>query len=78
MNAQEWRSLFVGMYEQYLQTLSASHRQLLGYFTLQDLAFKVVGVEECRLRFLVMLLTDAMQRPLFLQIKEARESVLAG
>ena len=78
MNAQEWRSLFVGMYEQYLQTLSASHRQLLGYFTLQDLAFKVVGVGSVGTRCLVMLLTDAMQRPLFLQIKEGRESVLAG
>lgn len=78
MNAQEWRSLFVGMYEQYLQTLSASHRQLLGYFTLQDLAFKVVGVGSVGTRCLVMLLTDAMQAPLFLQIKEARESVLAG
>ncbi|MGL4204595.1 MAG: DUF2252 domain-containing protein [Aeromonadaceae bacterium] len=78
MTAQEWRSLFTGLYGQYLQTLSASHRQLLSYFTLQDLAFKVVGVGSVGTRCLVMLLTDAMHRPLFLQIKEARQSVLAN
>ncbi len=78
MSSQEWRSLFSGVYQHYLQTISASHRQLLSYFTLQDLAFKVVGVGSVGTRCLVMLLTDAMQRPLFLQIKEARESVLAG
>jgi uncharacterized protein (DUF2252 family) len=44
---------------------------------MQDLAFKVVGVGSVGLRSLVLLLTDAHEQPLFLQIKEARKSVLA-
>lgn len=41
-----------------------------------DCAFKVVGVGSVGTRCLVMLLQDNFDQPLFLQLKEARPSVL--
>lgn len=72
------RTDFVEKYfEGYLKTLSTSHKQLLGYFTMQDAAFKVVGVGSVGTRCLVLLMIDAQNQPLFLQIKQAERSVLA-
>ncbi len=65
------------LYGEYLATISISHRQLLERFSMQDLACKVVGVGSVGTRCLVLLLTDEQDKPLFLQIKEARPSVLA-
>ncbi|MDY7559762.1 DUF2252 domain-containing protein [Pseudomonas sp. 10B1] len=62
----------------YRLTLQADRRALLARFEVQDMAFKVVGVGSVGTRCLVALLTDDQQRPLFLQIKEARASVLSG
>lgn len=72
-----WRTLSDTLLQAYLPNLSHSHRQLLSYFRLQDLAFKVVGVGSVGTRCLVLLMTDAQDQPLFLQIKEAVPSVLA-
>jgi hypothetical protein len=64
-------------FRKYLETLSPSHRHLLGNFRMQDLAFKVVGVGSVGTRCLALLMTDVQDQPLFLQIKQAVKSVLA-
>lgn len=63
--------------KKYLATLTTSQRQLFSYFTPQDLAFKVVGVGSVGTRCMVLLMTDAQDQPLFLQVKQAVPSVLA-
>jgi uncharacterized protein (DUF2252 family) len=72
-----WKKLIHSMYDGYLKTLSDDRRELLSHFTLQDLVFKVVGVGSVGTRCLVLLATDARGKPLFLQAKEARRSVVA-
>lgn len=72
-----WRALAEKLFETYLVSLSPSHRQLLAHFTMQDLVFKVVGVGSVGTRCLALLMTDAQDQPLFLQIKQANRSVLA-
>jgi uncharacterized protein (DUF2252 family) len=66
-----------GVYADYRQTLPPDRRELLDQFTIQDLAFKVAGVGGVGARCLVLLAADAAGRPLFLQLKEARPSVVA-
>ncbi|MEM5384958.1 DUF2252 domain-containing protein [Paraburkholderia phymatum] len=73
----DWRKLIHGMYENYLKTLSDDRRELLGNFALHDLVFKVVGVGSVGTRCLVLLTGDPHGKPLFLQVKEARRSVIA-
>ncbi|KAF0814146.1 hypothetical protein IGB42_01043 [Andreprevotia sp. IGB-42] len=65
------------LYKDYLGTLSGSHRQLLGHFERHDMAFKVVGVGSVGTRCLIALMVDPQGKPLFLQFKESRRSVLA-
>ncbi|CAG4920104.1 DUF2252 domain-containing protein [Paraburkholderia gardini] len=72
----DWRPLVGGMYEDYLKTLAHDRRNLLRHFEPQDLVFKVVGVGSVGTRCLVMLNTDHLDKPLFLQIKEASQSVI--
>ncbi|XYI43789.1 DUF2252 domain-containing protein [Cupriavidus necator] len=64
-------------YQDYLSTLAADRRRLLGHFTRHDLAFKVAGVGSVGKRCLVQLLVDQHDKPLFLQVKEATRSVVA-
>src|SRR6201996_1666424 len=71
----DWRKLIGPMYGEYLKTLTHDRRELLSHFTAQDLVFKVGGVGSVGTRCLVLLSTDHMGKPLFLQIKEARQSV---
>jgi uncharacterized protein (DUF2252 family) len=63
---------------QYLETLQADRREVLRRYYFGDFARKVVGVgsvgTEC---FVLLLLGDRDDEPLFLQLKEAQESVLA-
>jgi len=61
---------------QYLDTLAPDRRTLLSKFAIHDMAFKVVGVGSVGTFCLVILLIDSWGKPLFLQIKEARESVV--
>jgi uncharacterized protein (DUF2252 family) len=72
-----WRKLLERMWAEYLKTLSHDRRELMSHFTAQDLVFKVVGVGSVGTRCLVLLSVDHMGKPLFLQIKEARQSVIA-
>ena len=61
----------------YLQTLEADRRELLRHYYFGDFARKVVGVGSVGTEAFVLLLGDRPDEPLFLQLKEAQESVLA-
>lgn len=64
--------------DDYLATLTTQWRRLLGSYTLVDIAHKVVGVGSVGLRAYVALLEASVpQDVLFLQLKQARRSVVA-
>ncbi|WP_250515751.1 DUF2252 domain-containing protein [Caballeronia sp. INDeC2] len=69
--------IFGALMQKYVATLTPERARLLSQFTLQDVAFKVVGVGSVGTRCLVLLLTDHHDKPLFLQMKEASTSVVA-
>jgi uncharacterized protein (DUF2252 family) len=73
----DWHKLIRDMYDGYRKTLNDDRRELLDHFTLHDLVFKVVGVGSVGTRCLVLLTADPHGKPLFLQAKEARRSVIA-
>jgi uncharacterized protein (DUF2252 family) len=60
----------------YRQTMQEDRRLLLDRFELRDIAVKVVGIGSVGTWCGVMLLLANEQDPLFLQVKEARASVL--
>jgi uncharacterized protein (DUF2252 family) len=66
----------VSTFKRYRASLPESYRVLLDRFELLDVAFKVVGVGSIGTFCEVALFRDAQAAPLFLQIKEARASVL--
>lgn len=76
-NTHAWQNKLDAAFNAYLGTLAPERRALLGQFALQDVAFKVVGVGSVGTFCLVLLLIDSHGKPLFLQVKEARESVIA-
>jgi hypothetical protein len=63
-------------FEHYRETLSYDRRRILDRFQLHDLAIKVVGVGSVGTYCFVVLLMAEDEDPLFLQVKEARASVL--
>ena len=63
-------------YEQYRETLPLERRMLLDRFSLVDVARKVVGVGSVGTRCLILLLEAGDGTPLFLQFKQAVQSVL--
>lgn len=64
--------------DEYLETLTPHWRRVLGGYTLLDVAHKVVGVGSVGLRAYVALLEGSSpQDVVFLQLKQARRSVLA-
>lgn len=63
--------------ERYPEDLSAERRLLAARYAMRDVAFKVVGIGSVGTVCAVGLYTDADGAPLFLQIKEAKDSVLA-
>jgi uncharacterized protein (DUF2252 family) len=65
-------------YTRYRETLQEDRRWLLDRFKLMDIAIKVVGVGSVGTWCAVALLMANERDPLFLQIKEARSSVLEG
>ncbi|MBW0450726.1 DUF2252 domain-containing protein [bacterium M00.F.Ca.ET.228.01.1.1] len=65
------------MWSDYVKTISHDRRELLAHFSVQDIVFKVVGVGSVGTRCMAVLLVDHMGKPLFLQMKEARPSVIA-
>jgi uncharacterized protein (DUF2252 family) len=64
------------MLEQYRATLPADRQELLKRFQLVDVAIKVVGVGSVGTRCAIVLLMAGDDDSLFLQLKEARASVL--
>ncbi len=71
------RTELAAILEGYLESLTEAHRLLLGRFHLEDLARKVVGVGSVGTRCYIALLVTAEGEPLFLQLKQAMDSVLA-
>lgn len=65
-----------GAYYRYLRTLPHDRRTLLKRYSIYDAAIKVVGVGSVGTRCGIMLLLSATGDPLFLQFKEAKQSVL--
>ena len=62
----------------YRRTLETDRRHLLGQFEFADMARKVVGVGSVGTRcWIALMLGRDQQDPLFLQVKEAQQSVLA-
>ncbi|RFU44776.1 DUF2252 domain-containing protein [Paraburkholderia sp. DHOC27] len=76
-NTDEWKGKLATAFDSYLQTIAPDRRLLIAQFELQDTAFKVVGVGSVGTFCLVMLFIDSHGKPLFLQVKEARQSVIA-
>ncbi len=67
-----------GLIAKYRRTLDTDRRHLLEQFEFVDMARKVVGVGSVGTRcWIVLMLGRDQQDPLFLQVKEAQESVLA-
>jgi len=74
----EFWSELDGLFHIYRQSLQPDRRHLLEQYRLVDVARKVVGVGSVGTRCWVMLLMGRDDAdPLFLQVKEAQESVLA-
>ena len=72
--AEELRSAIA----QYRETLQVDRQEVLSRFYFGDFARKVVGVGSVGTEaFIILLLGDRPDEPLFLQFKEAQESVLA-
>jgi uncharacterized protein (DUF2252 family) len=71
------KSGYAAAIARYRKTLPAHVRVLLDRFELRDVAMKVVGVGSVGMQCYVALFSTADHEPLFLQIKEARASVLA-
>ena len=63
-------------FEHYRATLAEDRRVLLDHYEFRDIAMKVVGVGSVGTRCAIMLLMGGADDPLFLQVKEARASVL--
>lgn len=77
VGADDYEPLAEGL-DHYLGTLSPHWRRLLGGYSLIDLAFKVVGVGSVGLRAYVALCEGSSPDDvLFLQLKQARRSVIA-
>jgi uncharacterized protein (DUF2252 family) len=77
MSPEELETAMRQLYREYRQTLQSDRRHLLEEFQIVDLARKVVGVGSVGTRCWILLLTGRdSDDPLFLQIKEAQESVL--
>ncbi|TPG44513.1 DUF2252 domain-containing protein [Flavobacterium pectinovorum] len=64
------------IHTRYLETLSDEKKVLLSRYSLHDLAIKVVGVGSVGTLCGISLLMSATGEPIFLQFKEARQSVL--
>jgi uncharacterized protein (DUF2252 family) len=64
------------IFRSYLETLTPNRRRLVEHYRFVHLARKVVGVGSVGTDAWILLLMDARGGPLFLQIKEAQDSVL--
>lgn len=76
MSADEFHAALASTLESYRESLSDDRRALLDHYRLVDGAVKVVGIGSVGTMCLVILMMSASNQPLFLQWKEARQSVL--
>jgi uncharacterized protein (DUF2252 family) len=75
-DSREFEKNLVKYTEEYKKSLQLDRQELVGRYHFQDIALKVVGVGSVGTRcYLALFLADE-DDPLFLQIKEARRSVL--
>jgi uncharacterized protein (DUF2252 family) len=73
----EYDAIAAGL-DDYLGTLAPHWRRVVGGYTLEDVAHRVVGVGSVGLRaYVALLVGSSPDDVLFLQLKEARRSVLA-
>ena len=77
LTSRDWELVAEGL-DDYLETLAPHWRRMIGGYTLVDVAQKVVGVGSVGLRAYVALLEGSSPDDVvFLQLKQARRSVLA-
>ncbi|MCP2313824.1 uncharacterized protein (DUF2252 family) [Kitasatospora paracochleata] len=69
-------ALVAGSLAAYRETVPVELHPLLARYSVQDVAFRVVGTGSVGTRAYVVLLLDQREHPLVLQVKEARPSVL--
>jgi uncharacterized protein (DUF2252 family) len=67
----------IDLIDGYQRTLETDRRYMLGQFGYADMARKVVGVGSVGTRCWIVLMLGSNTEPLFLQVKEAGESVLS-
>jgi uncharacterized protein (DUF2252 family) len=77
LSATEFNSRVVKAFNRYKGTLTDDLRVLLDHYAIKDVAVKVVGIGSVGTRCAIVLLMANDDDPLFLQVKEAHESVLA-
>lgn len=70
------KSALKAFFDQYRETLAEERRIMFDRFRVIDIAMKVVGVGSVGTACFVVLLLAAPDDPLFLQVKQARPSVL--
>jgi uncharacterized protein (DUF2252 family) len=76
LEATEFKEFVVKHFNRYRESLPADRLDLLNRFRFEDVAIKAVGVGSVGTRcYLALLVADGVE-PLFLQLKEARRSVL--
>jgi len=74
--AEEYADAVNVAFRKYRETLSDDHRELLDRFEMKDIAYKVVGVGSVGTYCAILLMMASSDDALFLQVKEARQSVL--
>jgi len=75
-NLEESMEMIKMFFEQYKGTMQPDRRLLFDQYHITDVALKVVGVGSIGTRCFIALMLNDNQEPLFLQVKEARQSVL--
>jgi uncharacterized protein (DUF2252 family) len=76
-NVQEHMHIIHAFMLQYKRTLQPDRKWLFEQYKVIDVALKIVGVGSVGTRCYVVLLMNGNEEPLLIQVKEARESVLA-
>jgi len=74
--AEEYQRSVKVAYRKYRVTLTEDHRDLLDRYEMKDIAYKVVGVGSVGTYCAIVLMMAGNDDALFLQVKEARPSVL--
>ncbi len=77
INLEESMDMINTFMDHYKSTLQPDRKLLLDQYEIIDVALKVVGVGSVGTRCYVVLLINDNHEPLLMQVKEARESVLA-